>query len=103
MTREARTLFNEYVGERNGRKNEYLGKRAFEDVMRDIGFDFGRDKGEEVMAEMSVEGDGKVDEEAFVDWWLDNADDMHKDFKKYLLKRTDSDFDDDEGLFGSDE
>merc|ERR1719324_664305 len=83
--------------------------------MRDLGFDFvsksrNREKAVELMAEMAAEREedfdprkGTVEEEDFVDWWVENAEDMHKVLKNYQLKRTDSDFDDDEGLFGDDD
>merc|ERR1719181_817594 len=52
---------------------------------------------------MTTSDDGKVTGDEFEDWWLDNCETFHKDLKKYMTRRADSDFDDDEGLFGSDD
>ena len=59
------------------------------------------------MAEMAAEREedfnGKVEKEDFVEWWVEKVEEMHTDLKEYQLKRTESDFDDDEGLFGDDD
>jgi membrane associated rhomboid family serine protease/Ca2+-binding EF-hand superfamily protein len=103
LKREARTLFNEFVDRKDGK----MTKRLFEGMMLELGYEFsgssGADKLGDLMMEMTTSDDGKVTGDEFEDWWLDNCETFHKDLKKYMTRRADSDFDDDEGLFGSDD
>ena len=99
MYREARTLFKEYV---DTTRHDSMKRAILEKLLRDLGLDPSDRKLDDAMEDMTEDPKGRPTESQFVDWWVDSAEELHKVFRA-RDRGSDSEIDEDHGLFGSDD